>query len=43
MSPAALQEQMADGTERFTPWFKMEWQHLNEAFAERLAAYPNPA
>jgi isopentenyl-diphosphate delta-isomerase len=28
--------------ERFTPWFRMEWQRLNEEFADRLAEYGNP-
>ena len=29
--------------ERLTPWFKMEWQRLNEDFPERLANYTEPA
>ena len=29
--------------ERLTPWFKMEWQRLNEDFPERLAIYTEPA
>ncbi len=29
--------------ERLTPWFKMEWQRLNEDFPERLAKYTEPA
>ncbi len=29
--------------ERLTPWFKMEWQHLNEEFKDRLAKYINVA
>ena len=28
--------------ERLTPWFKMEWQRLNEDFPERLANYTEP-
>ena len=28
--------------ERLTPWFKMEWQRLNEEFPERLANYTKP-
>ena len=27
--------------ERFTPWFKMEWQRLNEDFSDRLVNYTN--
>jgi isopentenyl-diphosphate delta-isomerase len=29
--------------ERFTPWFKMEWQRLNEEFSDLLAKYTKPA
>ncbi len=29
--------------ERLTPWFKMEWQRLNEDFPERIANYTEPA
>jgi isopentenyl-diphosphate delta-isomerase len=36
------EEASANETERFTPWFRMEWQRLNEEFADRLAEYGNP-
>lgn len=42
LSPAALAEEIAAGADRFTPWFKMEWDHLNEEFADQLEAYTNP-
>ena len=41
LSPAALDEEISADAERFTPWFKLEWQRLNEEFADRLAAYTN--
>jgi isopentenyl-diphosphate delta-isomerase len=41
LSPAALDEEISAAAERFTPWFKLEWQRLNEEFADRLAAYTN--
>ena len=34
-----LQAEIASNPDDFTPWFKMEWQHLNEEFADRLASY----
>ena len=42
LSSAALDEEMAADAERFTPWFKLEWQRLNEEFQDRLAVYTNP-
>lgn len=42
LSPAALAEEIAADADRFTPWFKMEWDHLNEEFADQLEAYTNP-
>lgn len=36
-----LNEEIDAVPERFTPWFKMEWQRLNEEFADRLASYTN--
>ena len=35
----ALNDEIGAHAERFTPWFKMEWQRLNDEFAERLAIY----
>jgi len=40
---AALDEEIVAEPGRFTPWFKMEWQHLKTDFPERLAAYTSPA
>jgi len=35
----ALTDEIATPAERFPPWFQMEWQRLNDEFAERLAIY----
>ncbi len=35
----ALNDEIGAHADRFTPWFKMEWQRLNDEFAERLAIY----
>jgi len=34
-----LNDEIGAHAERFTPWFKMEWQRLNEEFADRLGLY----
>ena len=39
----ALDREIEADAERFTPWFKMEWQRLKEDFADCLSAYTNPA
>ena len=39
VSAAALANEFADRPERFTPWFKQEWEELNRNYAERLARY----
>lgn len=39
VSTADLNKEIDTVPERFTPWFKMEWQRLNEEFADRLASY----
>lgn len=39
ISVANLDIELADAPQRFTPWFKQEWQALQEAHAERLARY----
>ena len=36
---AALELEIAAHHEQFTPWFKLEWQRLNEEFAVQLARY----
>jgi len=35
----SLEEEFARTPERFTPWFKLEWQELNEVYGEQLARY----
>ena len=42
VSVGDLHEEIDTVTERFTPWFKMEWQRLNEDFAEQLGRYTTP-
>jgi isopentenyl-diphosphate delta-isomerase len=37
-----LHQEIDTVPERFTPWFKMEWQRLNEEFADRLTKYTEP-
>lgn len=34
-----LNRELAEQPERFTPWFKLEWQRLNAEFGDRLARY----
>lgn len=36
VKPAALDREIADTPERFTPWLKMEWQRLRGEFVSRL-------
>jgi isopentenyl-diphosphate delta-isomerase len=36
IAPEALDREIADSPERFTPWLKMEWQRLRGEFAKRL-------
>jgi isopentenyl-diphosphate delta-isomerase len=37
-----LQAEIKSNPDEFTPWFKMEWQRLNEEFPERLVNYTKP-
>ena len=39
LSPAALQDEMTRKPEKFSPWFRMEWQTLTEKYRDRLARY----
>jgi isopentenyl-diphosphate delta-isomerase len=39
VSATQLEETLQDKPELFTPWFKLEWQRLNEEFADTLARY----
>jgi isopentenyl-diphosphate delta-isomerase len=42
LSAGDLNREFDTVPERFTPWFKMEWQRLNEDFAEQLGRYATP-
>ena len=37
IEPAELTRAIATEPERYTPWLKQEWRHLNEAFPGRLS------
>ena len=39
LSPAELEQEMAARPERFTPWFKQEWEELKTNWRERLERY----
>ncbi|MGI9202823.1 MAG: isopentenyl-diphosphate delta-isomerase, partial [Woeseiaceae bacterium] len=43
VSAASLDQELVAMPEVFTPWFKLEWEHLKSEFAETLARYTNPA
>jgi len=34
-----LQAEIQSNPDNYTPWFKMEWQRLNEEFPDRLSKY----
>ena len=34
-----LERELASEPERFTPWFRMEWERLTTDFADRLAGF----
>ena len=36
ISQAALANEMSSNPDRFTPWFQMEWQTLNDAHGQHL-------
>lgn len=36
VSPAKLTEEISTQAERFTPWFKLEWQRINSDFLEDI-------
>ena len=42
ISAGDLQREIDRHAERFTPWFRMEWQRLNEEYAAQLAQYTAP-
>ena len=39
---AELNDALARESDRYTPWFRMEWRTLNEEYAARLAEYSKP-
>jgi len=39
VSPDALGEELSEFPERFTPWFKQEWEELVSNYRERLSRY----
>ncbi|HZW60354.1 MAG TPA: isopentenyl-diphosphate Delta-isomerase [Woeseiaceae bacterium] len=39
VAPPALTQDMAVHADRYTPWFRLEWQRLASDFASRLGAY----
>jgi isopentenyl-diphosphate delta-isomerase len=43
VSAAALDAELADHPERFTPWFKQEWEELQVNHREQLGRYCDPA
>ena len=43
VSATELQRELSADAKPFTPWFKMEWQRLNEEFPDRLQVYANPS
>ena len=43
VSATALDREFAESPEHFTPWFKLEWRHLNEEHGDVLQRYTNPA
>lgn len=38
ISASQLEKEISESPESFTPWFKMEWQHLTQNYASELAA-----
>ena len=42
VSVADLEAEMSEYPERFTPWFKMEWERLNTEYMDLLAPYITP-
>jgi isopentenyl-diphosphate delta-isomerase len=39
ISPAQLEKEFAEHPERYTPWFRQEWQELTSTYRERLERY----
>jgi len=43
ISAEALDRELEDQPEQFTPWFKMEWRKLSGEYVDRLSAYTRRA
>jgi len=43
VSAEALDRELGDAPERFTPWFRQEWQELKSKYGAQLARYCRPA
>jgi isopentenyl-diphosphate delta-isomerase len=43
ISADELQKEFAESPEQFTPWFKLEWQRLQDDYAGLLASYTQSA
>jgi isopentenyl-diphosphate delta-isomerase len=43
VSAGELHSEFVTSPEHFTPWFKLEWQHLNDHHVELLSRYTCPA
>ena len=43
ISSVKLEQELNDSPQRFTPWFKQEWQELNSRYREQLARYSDLA
>ncbi|HEX2140394.1 MAG TPA: isopentenyl-diphosphate Delta-isomerase [Woeseiaceae bacterium] len=43
LSAAALDEELSRDPDQFTPWFRMEWQHLRGKHMDTLRRYLAPA
>ena len=43
LSAAALDAELAAHGDRFTPWFKLEWERLRTEFSTQLKAYTEPS
>jgi isopentenyl-diphosphate delta-isomerase len=42
VTPRGLAAELEQQPDRFTPWFKQEWEELNKRYAEQLADYCGP-
>ena len=42
VSANVLEREIDESPEMYTPWFKLEWQRLNEEYSETLRSYLHP-